>query len=153
MKRNEAACKQFRDHLAPGQARDHIAAPVFQNEYPLQRSTIRQSESSLAMPRRSVHEDLGRVFAQLVFTKLVVADILITNPMFTDNDAIVAQDSYVVVRGPQTRCRALARPGVADKQVAGAVGAYDADSVQLNRFLLREPVHNQQLIQRILQWS
>src|ERR1700704_6479102 len=99
---------------------------MFQNEYPFERSAVRRSESSLAMPRRSVHEDLARGFAQLVFTKLVVADILITNPMFTDNDAIVAQDLHVVVRSPHTRCRALARPGMSDKQVAGAVGAYDA---------------------------
>src|SRR5712664_2607963 len=89
VKGDETARKQFRDRLASGQAREHIATPMFQNEYPLKRSTPRQSKSGLAMPWRSIHEDLIRILAH--------------------DDAIVAQNLYILMRCPQPRRRALAR--------------------------------------------
>ncbi len=115
--------------------------PMLQNEDSLQGSAPRQSESRLPVPRRPVHEDSVRILAYLVFT----------NPIFTNNDAVVAQDFYTVERAPQTCRRTLACSGMADEQVAPAVGPHDANSVQLDRLLLREPVHDQQLIQRIFQ--
>src|SRR5437660_12666406 len=38
-----------------------------------------------------------------------------------------------------------------DEQVTGSIRAHDSATVQLNRLLLREPMHDQELIQRILQ--
>src|SRR2546428_14024173 len=38
-----------------------------------------------------------------------------------------------------------------DEQVTGSIRAHDSATVQLNPLLLREPMHDQELIQRILQ--
>src|SRR5216683_4622606 len=104
MKRHKAARKEFRDHLAAGQAREHVAVSVFQNKNSLQRSALRQGEMRLAMPRGAVHEDFSRVDAARIFSLV-----------FTNNDAVIAEDFYVVERGPQTRRRALPCSGVADE--------------------------------------
>src|SRR5580700_9832797 len=93
------------------------------------------------VPRGSVHEDLGRIVTTHVFAGLV----------FTNDDAVIAENFYIMERGPEPRRRALACPGVADKQVAGALGPNDADAVELDRALLREAVHDQELVERVLQ--
>jgi len=46
---------------------------------------------------------------------------------------------YFVERRPQPRRRALARAGMPDKQIARALRSHDADPMQLNRLLLRQP--------------
>jgi hypothetical protein len=40
---------------------------------------------------------------------------------------------------------------MSNKQIAGAIRPHNPHPMQLNRSLLREPVHNQKLIQRIFQ--
>ena len=41
VKRHEAAREEFRDHLAAGQAREHVAVSMLKNEDALQRSALR----------------------------------------------------------------------------------------------------------------
>src|SRR6266852_3376095 len=48
VKRHKASCKEFRDHLAAGQPREHVAVPVLQNEDALQRGALGQGEMGFA---------------------------------------------------------------------------------------------------------
>src|SRR6266851_3637740 len=59
VKGHKAARKQFRDHLAAGQPREHVAVSVFENENSLQRGALGKGEVGLAVPGGAVHENLG----------------------------------------------------------------------------------------------
>src|SRR5437763_4563702 len=88
MKGHEAARKKFCNRLAAAEAREQIAAAVLQNENSQQRSSLRQRELGLAMPRGAIHENFIVVSANL---------------MFTNDNAVVAENFYWVKRSPQPR--------------------------------------------------
>src|ERR1700678_3156010 len=54
-------------------------------------------------------------------------------------------------RRPQLRRRALPCPGMPNKQVARTIRADNADPVQLDGSLLREAMHDEQLVERVAQ--
>src|SRR5258708_548004 len=141
VKGHKAARKQFRDHLAAGQPREHVAVSVFEKENSLQRGALGKGEVGFAVPWGSVHENLGCVSAGRIFPLV-----------FTTNDPVAAHDFYCIQGIPQTRRRALPGTGVTDEQITRAVRAYDTDTMQFNCFLLREAVHDQKLVERIVQW-
>jgi len=69
------------------------------------------------------------------------------------NNPVITQNLHILPRRPQPRSRTLPRSRMPHKQIPAPIRPDDPATMQLNRFLLRKPVHNQQLIQRILQGS
>src|SRR6266481_521876 len=80
VKRHKAAGKQFRNHLAAGQPREHVAVAVFENEDALERGALGKGEMGLAVPGCAVHENLGRNAAM----------VIVVNFVFTNDDAVIA---------------------------------------------------------------
>jgi hypothetical protein len=79
----------------------------------------------------------------------IVAGPKLANGTFTNNDAVVAEDFDFVQRSPKAGGGALPCSGVADEQVGCAVGAGDADAVELDGALLGEAMHDQEFVERI----
>jgi hypothetical protein len=68
------------------------------------------------------------------------------------NNPIVAQDFNVFALSPQSRCRALSRPRMSYKQIPRPIRPHDPAPMQLNRFLLREAVHDEEFVEGIAKW-
>jgi len=139
MERDKSAGEKFADGLARGEARDEVAVAVLQHKDALQRGALRESEASLAVPRRAVHKNLPGIVAGTKFA----------GGTFTDNDAVVTEDVNFVQRSPEAGGGALPCSRVADEQVGRAVWAGDADTVELDSALLREAVHDQEFVERV----
>lgn len=79
---DEGAGEKFSDGLAGGEAGNSIAVAVFEDENTLQWGALRQSETSLTMPRGAVHENLPGIVAGPEFASRA----------FTNDYAVVAKD-------------------------------------------------------------
>lgn len=131
VKRDKAAREKFSYDLAGRETREHIAVAMLENENSLQDGAVGRREAALTVPGRAVYENLASVLA--------------------NDDAVVAENFYVVLRSPQASRCALARAGVPHEQVAGTIRANDAHAMELDAALLGETVHDQQFVEGVLE--
>src|SRR5579863_1364021 len=84
------------------------------------------------------------------FDRCIVAPLRIP-PVFISphNNPVITQNLNILALRPQPCRRTLPRPRVPDKQTPRPVSPNDPATMQLNRLLLREPVHDQQFIKGI----
>lgn len=124
MERHKGTRKKFSYRLAAGEARDHVAVAVFEDEDARERGAVGRGKHGLTMPGRTVHAHSGRAGR-------AVAAIVETN-----DDAVVAENLDFFAGGPETRGRALACAGVADEEIGYAVATDYAGAVELDGSLL-----------------
>ncbi len=149
MEGDEGAGEEFGDHLAAREAREDVAVAMLEDEDALQRGALRESEMGFSVPGSAVHVNLGSRIGRVTLVTRVFPDRMLADRMFSNNDAIVAEDVNFVERGPEAGRSALAGAGVTDEQVAGTVRADDADAVELDGTLLGEAVHDQEFVEGI----
>src|SRR5579859_500624 len=69
------------------------------------------------------------------------------------NDPVITEDLYIPPLRPQPRGRTLPCPRMSNKQVPYPIRRNHAARVQFNPALLREPVHDQQFVEWIIERS
>jgi len=97
--RSNSSC----DRLAFGQAREHVALAMFENENALQRRALRESEVGFAVPR------VPYMKICVAFSlALILSTIIFANRMLADDNTVIAQNFDLVQRSPETCCCAFA---------------------------------------------
>src|SRR5580765_8839324 len=105
---------------------------MLQHKNARQWRTVGGRKHGFAVPRGTVHTHVR-------WTEGVTAH----------DNAIITQDFDIFGCSPESGSRALPRPRMTDKEIANAIRTDDTRAVQFNRLLLRQVMHDEQLIQGI----